>query len=139
MNTYHRHTEAVISAGWLVRCAAVCLIFGASCVGFLHQKESLHHKAEQVRTLERELRSLKRSNQLKQEEFVALTSPQYLEQEVRRRELDLVAPKPEDILSLPLPDSRLVANPSPKKMSSDSSTYSLSRVSYNRFNRRYLP
>jgi hypothetical protein len=80
--------------------------FGASCVGFLHQKEALHHKAEHVRTLERELRSLKRSNQLMQEELVALTSPQRLEKEVRRRGLDLVAPKPEDILSLPLPDPR---------------------------------
>ena len=139
MNTYHRHTEAVISIGWLIRCAAVCLVFGASCVGFLHQKEALHHKAEKVSALERELRSLKRANQLKQEELVALTSPQYLEQEVRKRELDLVAPKPEDILSLPLPDPRLAVNPSSKSASSDDSRFSLSRLSYNRLNRRYLP
>jgi hypothetical protein len=139
MNTYHRHTEAVISIGWLIRCAAICLVFGASCVGFLHQKEALHHKAEHVRTLERELRSLKRSNQLKQEELVALTSPQRLELEVRRRGLDLVAPKPEDILSLPLPDPQLAVGPSKKAASPDNSRYSLSRVSYHRLNRRYLP
>ena len=114
MNTYHRHTEAVISVGWLIRCAAVCLVFGASCVGFLHQKEALHHKAEHVRTLERELRSIKRTNQLKREEFAALTSPKRLEQEVRKRQLDLVAPKPEDILSLPLPDPQIAVNQSSK-------------------------
>ena len=139
MNTYHRHTEAVISVGWLIRCAAVCLVFGASCVGFLHQKEALHHKAERVRTLERELRSIKRSNQLQREEYAALTSPKRLEQEVRKRQLNLVAPKPEDILSLPLPDPQLVVSPSFRTGFSDKSQYSLNRVSYNQVNRRYLP
>ena len=139
MNTYHRHTEAVISVGWLVRCAAVCLVFGASSVGYLHQKEALHHKADQVRTLERELRSLKRSNQLKKEEYAALTSPQRIELEVRKHQLDLVAPKPENILSLPLLDPRLVIAPTSESKPSDKSQYSLSRVSYSRVNRRHIP
>ena len=139
MNTYHRHTEAVISIGWLVRCAAVCLVFGASCVGYLHQKEALHHKAEEVRKLERELRTLKRSNKLKREEYAALSSPQSLQREVRKRNLDLVAPNPEDILSLPLPDPQLALGPSSQERPANRSQYTLNRVSYNHFNRRYLP
>jgi uncharacterized protein HemX len=108
MNTYHQQTSKTISVGWFIRCGAVFLVVGAACVGYLFQKESLHKKAEEVEKLERELRLLKRENELRHQAYAALISPKQLELEVRRRALNLVAPQPEDILSLPLPSAESV-------------------------------
>jgi hypothetical protein len=139
MNTYHHHTEAVFSIGWLFRCAMLCLAFGIACVGFLHQKEALHHKAEEVGKLERALRLLKRDNELKRREYSTLVSPKRLEEEVRKRHLDLVAPNPEDILSLPLQDPRMVrSNATDAEFPSDA-RLTMSRLALGRYTRRYLP
>lgn len=142
MNTYHQHTEKAISVGWLIRCATAFLVVGAACVGYLHQKESLHRKAEEVEKLERELRLVKRENELKHQAYAAVVSPKYLEAEVRRRALDLVAPAPEDILSLPLPEPESVRSHAPSSAEANFDENALRRSSglvMKRVHRTYMP
>ena len=139
MNAYHHHTEAVISIGWLVRCASLCLIIGAASVGYLFQKEALHHKAEVVEKLERELRLLQRDNELKRQELAYLISPKYLEAEVVRRQLDLGVPSPDDILSLPMPHPQLVRSNKDGSESRRSAPHVYSKLASRYYTRRYMP
>ena len=128
--------------GWLIRCATAFLVVGAACVGYLHQKESLHRKAEEVEKLERELRLVKRENELKHQAYAAVVSPKYLEAEVRRRALDLVAPAPEDILSLPLPEPESVRSHAPSSAEANLDENALRRSSglvMERVHRTYMP
>lgn len=139
MNAYHHHTEAVISIGWLVRCASLCLLIGAASVGYLFQKESLHHKAETVEKLERDLRLLQRENELRRQEYATLVSPKNLEAEVERRHLDLVPPSPDHILSLPMPSVELVRAKMDQPESRRRIPYTYSQLSSKQYTRRYMP
>lgn len=139
MNAYHHHTEAVISIGWLVRCASLCLVIGAASVGYLFQKEALHHKADLVDELERDLRTLQRENELKRQEYAFLISPKYLEAEVERRQLNLVPPSPDHILSLPMPSAQMVRVKSDGTKSRRRVPFTYSRLASKHYTRRYMP
>jgi hypothetical protein len=140
MNAYHHHTEAVISIGWLVRCASLCLLIGAASVGYLFQKEALHHKAEVVEKLERELRLLQRANELKRQEYATLISPKNLEAEVERRKLDLVPPGPDHVLTLPMPAVELVRAKNDQSESRRRIPFTYSQLSSKQYTRRrYMP
>lgn len=139
MNAYHHHTEAVISIGWLVRCASLCLVIGAASVGYLFQKEALHHKADVVDQLERQLRTLQRENELRRQEYASLISPKHLEAEVERRQLNLVPPGPEHVLSLPMPNPQLVRAKNDGTESRRRSPFTYSQLASKHYTRRYMP
>ena len=139
MNAYHHHTEAVISIGWLVRCASLCLIIGAASVGYLFQKEALHHKADLVDRLERELRTLERENELRRQEYASLISPKHLEAEVQRRQLNLAPPSPDHILSLPMPPPELVHAKLDGRESRRRASFTHRQLASRHYTRRYMP
>ena len=73
MNTYHQHTER-ISVGWLIRCATA---FGRGGLCGLSPQGVVASKSRGIEKLERELRLVKRENELKHQAYAVAVSPKH--------------------------------------------------------------
>ncbi len=98
---YRKETQAIVSAEWILCCALSCILFGLVSVGFLWQKESLHRNAQEVKKLQRQLDTVRGVNDDYRQRFSFMVSPKALEAKVREQQLNLVAPHPMNVITLP--------------------------------------
>ncbi len=92
--------EGAIVANWFVKALIVCLFVGLSSVGYLWQKSQVHRLGQQIRTLEKELDRLEKSNETLRQRYSTLMSQSELRRRVKEYDLKLREPAPEQILRI---------------------------------------
>ncbi len=103
-----------LPAAGLVSVGLACLfVAGAGC-GFLYQKSHIHTLGQQIRHYETRLEEAKRRRLLLDRTYASMCSPAGLDERVRRMNLGLYPPQPDQIVRLPepsldSPNAKLVA------------------------------
>jgi cell division protein FtsL len=77
-------------------CTAVCL----AGVGYIWAKSQLYGLGREIKRLETKLDELKRTNALMHQAYAAMSSPRELDAAVRRLNLGLAAPRPDQIVRM---------------------------------------
>jgi hypothetical protein len=90
------------SANSLVRpalgAAVFCLFLAGAGVGYVWQREQISKLGSQIKTNEIRLEELRRNTEALSRVLASLSSPQELDARVKRMNLGLAAPQPEQIL-----------------------------------------
>lgn len=86
--------------GW-IGCGFVCLTLAG--LGYLWQKKQIHILGREMRLMEVQLEEYRRANANMQRAYSAMCSPAELDARVRRMNLGLSAPLPDQIVRLPEP------------------------------------
>ena len=81
----------------------LCLLLGASSVGFVLQKNKIVQLGRQIRDREIRLEKLKWENMLLQAQLAELLSPPKLQERLERFQLDLALPQPDQRIWLAEP------------------------------------
>ena len=93
------HTSAV-RFGPAFKAFAICLFLGSSGVGYVWQKEQINVLAEQIRQAEIRYEKLRRQNDRFARALAMLQSPNELEARIKKNEMGMVAPQPDQIIRL---------------------------------------
>ena len=78
----------------------LCLLIGGSGVGYVWQKGQIHELGRQRKARENRLAELKEQNKKLGDQLAQLRSPAKLDQRLRELKLNLVPPRPADIVRL---------------------------------------
>jgi hypothetical protein len=85
-------------------------IFAAICLaglGYVWAKSQVYALGREIKVLETKLDELKRRNSQLQQSYAAMCNPRELDAAVRRLNLGLAAPRPDQIVRLPEPEKPL--------------------------------
>ena len=78
----------------------ICLITCSLGLGYVWQKQQINNLGQQIKENEITLEELKRENKRRGDNLAYLMSPQELDARLRQLNLDLVVPKPKQIVVL---------------------------------------
>ena len=98
-----------IRVGPWVKAALLCLFFGGSGIGYVWQKRQIHELGMEIRKRELNLELRCTENERLKQQWNELRSPRKVWEQLRRLDLHLGLPQPEQILRLP--DLPMMANP----------------------------
>ena len=81
----------------------ICSLLGASSVGYVVQKNKIVELGRQIRERETRLESLRLQNMFLQARLAEMLSPPKLQESLRRFEIDLELPQPDQVIWLAEP------------------------------------
>jgi len=86
--------------GPALKAVLICLVTCSLGLGYVWQKQQINSLGQQIKENEITLEELKRENKRRSDNLAYLMSPQELDARLRELNLDLVVPKPEQIVVL---------------------------------------
>ena len=86
--------------GPALKAVLICLVTCSLGLGYVWQKQQINSLGQQIKENEITLEELKRENKRRGDNLAYLMSPQELDARLRELNLDLVVPKPEQIVVL---------------------------------------
>ncbi|MCX8090330.1 MAG: septum formation initiator family protein [Verrucomicrobiae bacterium] len=95
-----RHQSAAIRFGPALKALLLCALLGGSGVGYVWQKGQINELGQQILKRERALAQLQEQNKKLRDQLALLRSPAMLEARARELNLGLVAPRPQQIVTL---------------------------------------
>ena len=98
MNRKKRGTT--VRFGPALKAVLICLVTCSLGLGYVWQKQQINSLGQQIKENEITLEELKRENKRRGDNLAYLMSPQELDARLRELNLDLVVPKPEQIVVL---------------------------------------
>ena len=78
----------------------ICLVTCSLGLGYVWQKQQINTLGEKIKKNEIRLEDLSRENKLRKDTLASLTSPQNLDTRLRKFNLDLEVPRPEQIVPI---------------------------------------
>ena len=92
--------SSTVRFGPALKAVVICLITCSLGMGYVWQKQQINSLGQQIKENEIVLEELKRENKRRGDNLAYLMSPQELDARLRQLNLDLVVPKPEQIVVL---------------------------------------
>jgi len=100
MSKNRRNQTAAVRFGPLVKVCLICAFIGGSGVGYVWQKNQIYELGRQIKQCELKLDELRRQNKQKADTLAYLRSPKVLDAAVKKWNLNLAPPQPQQILRL---------------------------------------
>mgnify|MGYP001167568949 FL=1 len=99
--------------GPALKAVLICVVTCGLGLGYVWQKQQINSLGQQIKENEIKLEELRRENKRRGDNLAYLMSPQELDTRLRQLNLDLMAPRPEQIVVLqeerePAPQSPMV-------------------------------
>jgi len=91
---------STVRFGPALKAVLICLVTCSLGLGYVWQKQQINSLGQQIKENEITLEELKRENKRRGDNLAYLMSPQELDARLRELKLDLVVPKPEQIVVL---------------------------------------
>ena len=104
---------STVRFGPALKAVLICLVTCSLGLGYVWQKQQINSLGQQIKENEITLEELKRENKRRSDNLAYLMSPQELDARLRELNLDLVVPKPEQIVVLQ--ELRTIENVYPTK------------------------
>ena len=92
--------SCTVRFGPALKAVLICLVTCSLGLGYVWQKQQINSLGQQIKENEITLEELKRENKRRGDNLAYLMSPQELDARLRELNLDLVVPKPEQIVVL---------------------------------------
>ena len=92
--------SSTVRFGPALKAVLICLVTCSLGLGYVWQKQQINSLGQQIKENEIVLEELKRENKRRGDNLAYLMSPQELDARLRQLNLDLVVPKPEQIVVL---------------------------------------
>jgi len=92
--------SSTVRFGPALKAVVICLVTCSLGMGYVWQKQQINSLGQQIKENEVVLEELKRENKRRGDNLAYLMSPQELDARLRQLNLDLVVPKPEQIVVL---------------------------------------
>ena len=92
--------SSTVRFGPALKAVVICLVTCSLGLGYVWQKQQINSLGQQIKENEIVLEELKRENKRRGDNLAYLMSPQELDARLRQLKLDLVVPKPEQIVVL---------------------------------------
>ena len=100
MSRNRRHQTAAVRFGPALKALSLCVFLGGSGVGYVWQKDQINTLGEHLRRSERQYEQLRGQNERLARVLATLQSPTEIEARIRRNDLGMVAPRPDQIVRL---------------------------------------
>jgi hypothetical protein len=100
MSRNRRHQTAAVRFGPVLRVLALCFFVAGAGVGYVWQKEQINSLAERKKQIEIRLDQLRHNNDRLTRVLATLQSHGEIEARIKRSDLGLVAPQPDQIVRL---------------------------------------
>ena len=99
--------------GTALKAVLICVVTCGLGLGYVWQKQQINYLGQQIKENEIKLEELRRENKRRGDNLAYLMSPQELDTRLRQLNLDLMVPRPEQIVVLqeqwePAPQSPMV-------------------------------
>ena len=91
---------STVRFGPALKAVLICLVTCSLGLGYVWQKQQINSLGQQIKENEITLEELKRENKRRGDNLAYLMSPQELDARLRQLNLDLVIPKPKQIVVL---------------------------------------
>ena len=91
---------STVRFGPALKAVLICLVTCSLGLGYVWQKQQINSLGQQIKENEIKLEELKRENKRRGDNLAYLMSPQELDARLRKLNLALVVPKPEQIVVL---------------------------------------
>ncbi len=113
MSRNRKHQTAAVRFGPALKALSLCLFLGGSGVGYVFQKEQINTLGDRLRQVERRFDQVRGQNERLARVLATLQSPAEIEARIKKIDLGLVAPQPDQIVrlvdSFPGPDAAVTA------------------------------
>src|SRR5690349_21530934 len=96
----HKYQPATLRFGPAIKAALLCIFFGGAGIGYVWQKTQIQHLADQIKRTESRSEELHRQNDKLMRAVAVLCSPHELDERVKKMNLGLVPPQPDQIVRL---------------------------------------
>ena len=96
----HKTGKSSIRFGPALKAVLICLVTCSLGLGYVWQKQQINNLGEKIKKNEVQLEDLKRKNKDRKDTLASLTSPQNLDARLRKFNLDLEVPRPEQIVPI---------------------------------------
>jgi len=116
MSRNRKHQTAAVRFGPALKALGLCVFLGGSGVGYVWQKDQINILADRLKVSESRYYQLRRQNDRLGRVLAMLQSHSEIEAQIKRIDLGLVAPQPDQIVRLieqPLPASMPTSNDEP--------------------------
>ncbi len=100
MSRNRKHQTAAVRFGPALKAVTLCLFLGGSGVGYVWQKEQINTLGDELKRSERRYEQVRTQNDRLARILAALQSPAEIEARIRRSDLGMVAPQPDQIVRL---------------------------------------
>ena len=100
MSRNRKHQTAAVRFGPALKALSLCVFLGGSGVGYVWQKDQINILAERLKASETRYDQLRRQNDRLGRVLAMLQSHSEIEAQIKRIDLGLVAPQPDQIVRL---------------------------------------
>lgn len=117
MSRNRKHQTAAVRFGPALKALSLCLLIGGSGVGYVWQKDQINILGDRIRQTERRLQEVRAQNERLVRILASLQTHAAIEAQIKKLELGLVAPAPDQIVRLVdvLPSAE-ASGPGPERM-----------------------
>ena len=98
-----KYRSAAVRFGPALKAFGLCLLIGGSGIGYVFQKQSIFNLGQEIKKREQRLAEVERQNDQLRKNLATMRSPIYLEAQIKRLQLGLVAPPMSSVWQLPEP------------------------------------
>ncbi|MDB6036915.1 MAG: hypothetical protein JWM99_756 [Verrucomicrobiales bacterium] len=95
-----KYQPLAVRFGPAIKAALLCAFFASAGIGYVWQKTQIQHLADQIKRLEGRKELLGRQNDALTRAAATLSTPSELDARVRKMNLGLVRPQPDQIIRL---------------------------------------
>jgi hypothetical protein len=100
MSRNRKHQTAAVRFGPALKAFSLCVFLGGSGVGYVWQKDQINVLGERIRQTEKRLDQVRSKNEQLHRLLTSLQTPAAIEARIKKLELGLVAPTPDQIVRL---------------------------------------
>lgn len=101
-----RRQKSALKPKQVILSIIVCGAIGLAGLGYVWAKAQVHSLGRDIKKLETHLDELRRTNALMRQAYATLCSPRELDAAVRKLDLGLAAPRPDQIVRIEEPGGR---------------------------------
>ncbi len=98
-----KYRSAAARFGPALKAFGLCLLIGGSGIGYVWQKDRIFDLGQEIKKREQRLVEVEKQNDKLRKNLATLRSPLYLEAQIKKLQLGLVAPAPSQVWQLPEP------------------------------------
>jgi cell division protein FtsB len=100
MSRNRKHGSVGVKLAPALKAFALCLLFGGTGVGYVWQKEQINILHDRMKAVEQRHQRLRADNEQLSRVLAGLQSPAQIEARIKRIDLGMVAPQPDQIVRL---------------------------------------
>jgi hypothetical protein len=109
-----KYQPPAVRFGPAIKAALLCAFFASAGLGYVWQKTQIQHLADQIKRLESRKELLSRQNDAFTRAVATLSTHSALDAQVRKMNLGLARPQPDQIIRLQETSAESAAQPEPK-------------------------